>query len=263
MWYNSLQLSGRRRLSGGLELLAAYTFSKTLSDNLGYYGCGLVNSDGAYWQNAYDRHANYGPACFDARHNFTVGGLYEIPVGKGKAAGSSFGKAADLILGGWNVNYFLSAHSGFPVTINAPAHQNNTGQSVRGNVRANYYRPLNITGEQTIDRWFGTVDSYFCQQNAVDNGTCAYGLPGLGQFGSGGVGTERAPGFFNLDASIGKKFYITERNYLDFRVEFFNALNFVSWGPPGRDMTSPGAFGQITQQVGNPRNIQLGLKYYF
>jgi hypothetical protein len=262
MWYNSLQLSGRRRLSGGLELLTAYTFSKTLTDNLGYYGCGGVSSDGAYWQNAYDRHANYGPSCFDARHNFTAGGVYELPVGKGKPFGSSMNKAAELLLGGWNVNYFLSTHSGFPVTVNAGAHQNNTGQSVRGNVRANYYRQLNVTS-RTVDRWFGPVDTVFCQQNGVDNGTCAYGLPALGQFGSAGVGTERMPGFFNLDASIGKKFYVSENNYLDFRAEFFNALNFVSWGAPGRDMTSPASFGTITSQIGNPRNIQLGLKYYF
>ena len=84
MWYNSLQVSGRRRMSNGLEFLTAYTFSKTLTDNLGYYGCGGVNSDGAYWQNAYDRRANYGPACFDARHNFTVGGSLRPPGRQGQ-----------------------------------------------------------------------------------------------------------------------------------------------------------------------------------
>ncbi len=78
-----------------------------------------------------------------------------------------------------------------------------------------------------------------------------------------GVGTLRAPSFFNLDASIGKKFYVTERQYLDFRMEMFNAFNHASWGAPGRDITNPGAFGQITSQVQNPRNIQFGLKYYF
>ena len=56
---------------------------------------------------------------------------------------------------------------------------------------------------------------------------------------------------------------MTERQYLDFRMEMFNALNHASWGAPGRDITNPGAFGQITSQVQNPRNIQFGLKYYF
>jgi hypothetical protein len=262
MWYNSLQVSGRQRMKGGLELLTAYTFSKTLTDNLGYYGCGNVSSDGAYWQNAYDRRANYGPACFDARHNFTVGGLFELPVGKGRAFAPE-NPIVNAIIGGWSLNYFVSAHTGFPVTINAPAHQNNTGQSVRGNVRANYYRELPEPATRTVDRWFGPVDTIFCTQNGVDNGVCSYGLPALGQFGSAGVGTERAPGYFNVDMSIGKKFYVTERQYVDFRMETFNTFNSVSWGPPGRDLTNPAGFGVIGNQVNTPRAIQLGLKYYF
>ena len=63
--------------------------------------------------------------------------------------------------------------------------------------------------------------------------------------------------------SVGKKFFIREKQNLDFRMEMFNAFNHASWGAPGRDITNPGAFGQITGQVQNPRNIQMGLKYYF
>ncbi|MEZ5354845.1 MAG: TonB-dependent receptor [Bryobacteraceae bacterium] len=260
--YNSLQLTARHRLSGGLELISAYTFSKTLTDNLGYYGCAAVASDGAYWQNAYDRRANFGPACFDATHNFTVGGLYALPVGRGQKFGAGVGKALDLIVGGWNVNYFISSHSGFPVTINAAAAQTNTGQSVRGNVRANYYRNFNVTS-QTVDRFFGPVDSTTFCPAGVDNGTCAYGIPAIGTFGTGGVGTQRAPSYFNFDASIGKKFMVKEHQFVDFRVEFFNFANHVSFGPPGRDITSVGSFGQITSQVTPPRSIQFGLKYNF
>ena len=40
MSYNSLQVSGRHRLSGGLELTGFYVWSKSMMDNLGYYGCG-------------------------------------------------------------------------------------------------------------------------------------------------------------------------------------------------------------------------------
>lgn len=260
MSYNALQVTGRRRLSAGLDFVTSYTFSKSLMENLGYYGCGSVNAEGAYWQNAYDRRANRGPACFDARHNFTLGGLYNIPVGRGHKYGSGLGRVADLLIGGWNVNYFVSTHSGFPVTIFASAA--NTAQAVRGNVRANHYRPFRI-GSQTVDQFFGPVtSSSFCGPG-IDDGQCAYGVPAPGTFGTAGVGTERAPSFFNLDASIGKKFFITESKYFDFRAEFFNAFNHVSFGPPGRDISNPGAFGQITSQVQAPRNIQFGLKYYF
>jgi hypothetical protein len=249
-------------MGGGLEAMASYTFSKTLTDNLGYYGCGSVNSDGAYWQNAYDRRANFGPACFDATHNIAVGGLYSLPMGKGKRFGSGMGKVGDMLLGGWNANYFITAHSGFPVTITASAAQNNTGQSVRGNVRANYYKQM-VVSSRTVDRYFGPVDATTFCTAGVNNGNCAYGVPALGTFGTAGVGTERAPSYFNVDASIGKKFMITDRQFLDFRAEFFNAFNHVSYGPPGRDITTVGSFGQITSQITVPRNIQFGLKYTF
>ncbi len=261
MSYNALQVTGRRRLSGGLEFITSYTFSKSMMENLGYYGCGSVNAEGAYWQDAYNRRANRGPSCFDARHNFTVGGFYDLPFGRTKRFGSGWNKAADLIAGGWNVNYFVSAHSGFPVTIFSGS-ANTGGRTPRGNVRANHYQPLVVT-TQTVDQFFGPLTgANFCAAG-VNDGSCAYGTPAVGTLGNAGVGTERAPSFFNMDASIGKKFFVTERQYLDFRVEFFNALNHASWGPPGRNINDPGTFGQITGQVQNPRNIQFGLKYYF
>ncbi|MCI0722847.1 MAG: TonB-dependent receptor, partial [Acidobacteria bacterium] len=40
--YHSFQASARKRLDKGFEFLASYTLSKTLTDNLGYYGSGGV-----------------------------------------------------------------------------------------------------------------------------------------------------------------------------------------------------------------------------
>ena len=264
MSYNSLQVSGRKRLSGGLEITGFYVWSKSVMENLGYYGCGSVNAEGAYWQDAYNRRANRGPSCFDAQHNFSFGGVYNLPFGKAAKYGSGWNKATDLILGGWNINFFQNAHSGFPVTVFA-ASANTGGRTPRGNVRANAYQPFTIDS-QTVDQFFGPVSangaSVFCAAG-VNSGTCAFGIPANGVLGNAGVGTLRAPSFFNLDGSIGKKFHVKEGQYLDFRMEMFNALNHVSWGAPGRDITNPGAFGQIGGQVQNPRNIQFGLKYYF
>ncbi|MBS1877344.1 MAG: TonB-dependent receptor [Acidobacteria bacterium] len=261
MSYNALQVTGRRRFADGLEFVTTYTWSHSMMENLGYYGCGSVNSEGAYWQDAYNRRGNRGPSCFDAKHNFTLGGTYDIPVGIGKKFGSSMNRVADLIVGGWNASYFASAHSGFPVTIFASS-ANTGGRTPRGNVRANAYRPYTIT-TQDVDHFYGVVTaSNFCAAG-VDNGSCAFGIPAVGSLGNAGVGTMRAPSFFNFDASIGKKFFVKEKQYVDFRMELFNAFNHASWGPPGRDITNSGAFGQITSQVQNPRNIQFGLKYYF
>ncbi len=66
-----------------------------------------------------------------------------------------------------------------------------------------------------------------------------------------------------MDFSIGKKFFVTESKYFDFRTEFFNVLNHVSWAPPGANLAAPASFGAVTAQVQSPRNIQFGLKFYF
>jgi hypothetical protein len=262
MDYHSLQMSARRQFRNGLDFIASYTFGKTLTDNLGYYGSGFTSSEGAYWQNAYDRRSNRGPAFFDVRHNFTVGGNWALPYGKSQRWGSSAGRAADLALGGWSVNYVLSTRTGLPLTVRA---LDRTGQAVRGNVRANFYRGLTVNeGARNVDNWFGLDRSVnpFCAAG-VDNGTCAYGQPADGSFGNASIGTERGPGFFNFDFSVGKKFSVTESHYVDFRVELFNAFNSVSWAPPGLNISAPNTFGAIGAQVQNPRNIQFGLKYVF
>lgn len=266
MDYHSLQVSGRRRFAQGLEFLAAYTFGKTLTDNLGYYGSAFTASEGAYWQNAYDRRGNRGPAFFDMRHNFTIAGTWAVPYGRGLKFGSSAPVAADLLLGGWSINWNLAARTGVPITVRA---LDRTFQAVRSNVRANAYRPLVVDqSRRNVDNWFGLPDNragVFCA-GGVNDGQCAYGQPADGEFGTAGIGTERGPNFFNTDIAIGKRFSITERNYFEFRGEFFNLFNTVSWAPPSGgniNIGSPATFGAITSQVQDPRRIQFGLKYFF
>jgi len=136
MEYHSLQMTGRKRMSSGLELVSSYTLSKTLTDNRGFYGGGInfINGEGAYWQNAYNRRSERGRAFFDARHNFNFGGGWDVPVGKNRSFGKSMSRAADWIVGGWNTGFLVVAHSGLPVTILG---LDSTNQAVRGNVRPN------------------------------------------------------------------------------------------------------------------------------
>ncbi len=92
----------------------------------------------------------------------------------------------------------------------------------------------------------------------------AFAAPALGTFGSAGVGTVRAPRYFNWDFGVGKKFYITERQHFDFRAEFFNFSNTPSYNPPDRTWTPTSrTFGQITSTISPPRIIEFALKYQF
>jgi len=258
MNYDSLQVTAVKRYSRGIDFNLSYTFSKTLNDALGFFGAGGTQSEGAYWQNAYDRDANYGLAAWDARHNLTFSSNLEVPFGRGRAFGADSNKAVDLILGGWSIGYVMQARTGFPITLSTVGQSQ---QSPRGTQRPNRLRPSEV-GERTIQKWFGTGNVYECAQG-VDDGRCAYQRPALGTFGNSAIGTERAPGYFNVDASIGKRFAITETQNVQFRAEFFNLPNMTMFNPPSRDLSAPGTFGLISAQANNPRNIQLGLKYIF
>ncbi len=258
MNYDSLQFTTAKRYSMGVDFNLSYTYSKTLNDALGFFGAGGTQSEGAYWQNAYDRRGNYGPAAWDARHNLTYAMNMELPFGKGRKFASSMGRPAGMVLGGWSLGYVMQARTGFPVTISTVG-QNQ--QSPRGVQRPNRLRNSDI-GTRTIQKWFGTGNVSECAQG-TDNGTCAYQRPALGTFGNSGIGTERAPGFFNVDVSIGKSFQIKEGHAVQFRAEMYNLPNMTMFSPPARDVSSPATFGMISGQANNPRNIQFGLKYIF
>ena len=119
-----------------------------------------------------------------------------------------------------------------------------------------------MTPSQTVDQFFGAVTaSSFCAAG-VDDGVCAFGVPAVGELGSAGVGTLRAPSVFNMDAMVAKKFRITESKSLQFRAEFFNFLNHVSWGPRVAIFHAH-MLWPITSQAQGPRNIQFGLKLFF
>jgi hypothetical protein len=259
MNYNSLQVSLRKRYSAGLELLAAYTLSKSLSDSLGYWGSGALKSEDSYWQNAYDRHADYGRSFFDARDNFSLGGTYDLPYGLGRSFGNQAGVLSNLILGGWQAGFVVSAHTGFPVTVLSTDESLQEAAHGDGYARPNYYRP-GSEQNRSIDHWYG--DMTVCTTPGVDDGTCSYGVPALGTFGNASKATEEAPGFLDTDLSVSKRFHLDEKRYVDFRTEFFNAFNHPDFKGPTQDITSP-SFGAIHVTVGIPRTIQFGLKFYF
>ena len=255
--YNALQITGRKRARNGLELLANYTYSKSLTNNLGYYGAIGVSQQSAYWQNAYDGAADYGPAFFDAANIFSISGYYDLPFGRGKLFGSGINRVEDLAVGGWKLGFVSSLHSGFPVTVNSTQEYFVNQRTTR----ANHYRPLKIRN-RSDNAWFGTDPSeVYCASN-TDNGVCAYGQESSTGFGTARVGSERAPGYQSFDVAASKSFAVTENNRVEFRADFFNILNTVSLGNPTQSADST-QFGLINSTNSTERQIQLALKYTF
>jgi len=252
--YNGLQASVRQRSWNGLEFLASYTFSKTLTNNLGYYGSGGVAAEGAYWMNAYQPEWNYGRSFADARHNFVLAANYELPFGKGKKWGSEWGGVSDAILGGWQASVIYQLRSGFPLTVRDVGGR--TLQAVRGNERPNCVgNPVPANQGMTSDP-NAPNDSKWLDINAFQSAP-------IGTWGNCGIGITDAPGFTNVDLTLAKRFSMGGTRSLEFRAEAFNAFNHPNWAPPGVSLATPSTFGIITGTVNAPRVIQLALKFYF
>ncbi|MDQ2776224.1 MAG: TonB-dependent receptor, partial [Acidobacteriota bacterium] len=262
MNYNALQVTARRRSSHGLEFLANWTYSKGLSNNLGYYGAGggAGDSQSAYWQDSYNGGADYGPEFFDARHNISVSGIYELPFGRGRQFGGNMNRFVDEFVGGWKGSTIISFHTGFPITVASNANYS-TAVNARAS-RANHLRKLKVVG-RTETNWFGTDPSAQTCAADTDNGVCAYSGESTNSFGNAAVGTERDPSYQQVDLALSKDFAITEGTHFEFRSDFLNAFNMVSLAPPSNNASPGNGFGQISNTVNEPRNIQLALKFVF
>jgi Carboxypeptidase regulatory-like domain/TonB dependent receptor len=258
MRYDALQVQVRRRESNGIEYQVNYTWSHALTNNAGFFGVSDVNGASPYWQNAYNGHADYGDAGFDVRQNLSATGVYQLPFGRGKKFGGGMSRWLDEGVGGWKLSGDAIVFSGLPITINGP---NNTNVFNRAE-RANQYRRLTIT-HRSLNNWFGTDPSAVpCQGLGVDNGQCAYGAAGVGQFGTAANNTERAPGYEQIDLAASKSFAITEAQHLEFRTDFFNAFNIASYDNPDNSIQDA-TFGKITNVRSLPRQIQMSLHYTF
>jgi hypothetical protein len=71
----------------------------------------------------------------------------------------------------------------------------------------------------------------------------------------------RGPHSWTVDLSLAKNFAITESVRLQFRADFFNALNHVNYNSPQTSISSP-EFGLITS-AGAPRSGQVALRLTF
>jgi len=253
MGYNSLQGILQKAMGHGLQYQVSYTFSKCMSDSTGYYGAwSNALSASAYWQNVYDRHAEWAPCYYDATHVLTAYAVYELPLGRGKSYGHNMNKVLDTVVGGWQVSPIVTFRTGWPLPVYGA--EDNSGTYSRG-ARADCNGLPSVTGETPISaagvggfQWF-TNNNNFTNPAAGTFGTCAPQLSGL-----------RGPHYTNIDMGIDKNFQLTERFKVQFRSEFINALNHVQLNAPNMSLGS--TMGQVTSAQ-PARQIQFALKLYY
>jgi len=233
--YEALQLRLNRRFSNGLQMNASYTFGKAI-DYSGYNLLGLV--------------AKKGLIKFNRQNVFTLSGVYELPFGAGKKMlTSGIGKA---LLGGWQVNGLWTWESGLPLSFSASS----TSLNAPGNSQfPQQVGPVQIVGQEGPGTYWFTPSSF--------------ANPPAGMIGNVGRNILHGPNLFAINASLFRRFNITERFRLEFRAEAFNLTNTPQFDLPDTTL-GDAAFGQITTahgsqsvQVNMNRSLQGSLRITF
>jgi hypothetical protein len=289
--YNALELSTVVRPYHGLQLLANYTWSKCLSNSLGYFGqfgdeegIGTSQTNGGYFffQNAYDQRADYGRCISDVASLFNGYVIYELPFGKGKMFAGNANGVLNQVIGGWSLASAIDLHTGFAINPAAPD-QSGTGGGVGAAFRPNCVPGINQSGSGVLEDLGGNVGIQFLNPMAVtlpaNNMTTGKIGTVAGTFGNCGVGAFRGPALKTADLNIIKKFQITERFNLEFMAQFLNLTNTPIFSAPAASCgpqcngvinnnprtggsTGAGTFG-LAQSADPGREIQFGLKLHF
>jgi hypothetical protein len=243
--FNGLQFSLYRRASGGLQLGTQYMWSHSFDEG------SLGGGESTAPQNASCRRCEYGPTNQDVRHTLTVNGAYELPFGRdGNGSG-----VVHYLLGGWTASGLMQARTGRPLTITASRGAGDLPDGNNANQRADRVAGVDLyPATQTPEMWFNPA---------------AFALPAPGTWGNAGRNIVRAPGLFQVDLALQKRFVMSGPRNFEFRMEAFNAFNRVNLGAPGTAVTSPASFGRITGPLnrgygtGTARQMQFMLRMNF
>ena len=263
--YHSLQVTARKRAAKGLNFIAAYTYSKTLtnSDTALYYptgGFGVYN----FGQDFYNRAAEKSLASFDYTHVLKLTWIYDLPFGPGQRfLGGTSGVLGKLV-GGWTITAIQSYTSGDPLAITSElctglySGPYGDGCGVRPNVITGVNATLPHSG---LDAQNGTsylnpaafADPAVSPDNgyALSFGTAPRLLPSI-----------RGPAHASEDFGILKKTNITESSDFEIRADFFNVFNRVGLGDPDTD-TDSGTFGLIFGPQHGGRVVQFSARINF
>jgi len=112
--FNAMEARVDKHLARGIAFGTGLTWSKAMDNGAGgLYAAETGPQGAADFQNYNNTDANYGESANSVKFIYYGWGLAELPFGKGKAY-LTHGPAS-WVLGGWQVNANISAHSGAPL----------------------------------------------------------------------------------------------------------------------------------------------------
>jgi hypothetical protein len=239
--FHALQLSLNRSFTHGFLWATEYQWSHGIAD--GSVGAG----EGIAIENANCRACDRSNSSFDVRHNLIANAVYQLPFGTGRRF--LHHGAAGRLLGGWDLSGVGLARTGLPVNIVVTRSASVMLDGNAGNQRPDLVPGASIipAGGQTINQWWNLA---------------AFAPPARNTWGNLGRNIARAPGFWEMNAGLEKRFPVHEHWSASFRGEAFNLLNHAILNAPPANFATPATFGKITSSS-NPRKLQLMFRVEF
>jgi outer membrane receptor protein involved in Fe transport len=231
--YNSFQADLEKRFSNGLQMQAAYTYSKSMDQASSFED--LLNP--------FNARASRSLSLFDARQRFVLSYVYQLPVPK-------YAGVKGQILDGWEVSGITQFQSGFPVHI-----QDGNDNELTSSI------DFSAAGTPDIIAPFHKLDPRSSQNHLVFD-PASFADPALGNFGTARRTICCGPGLNNSDVSVQKEFPISESKRFEFRWDIFNVANHTHFFNIDGNITDGANFG-TARKVADPRLMQVALKFYF
>jgi hypothetical protein len=263
--YNAFSAQLTRRLSAGLQLTAAYTWSHLIDDTTAEVFSTVLSPRRV--QDFQNLTAEKSDSALDRRHRFSASGLYELPW---------FTKPGwmHMAFGGFNLAGTLTFESGEQATVLSGIDSNLNGDAAPDRTIINTSGAEGTGSTVTaLTNTAGKVVGYL-----ANNPNARYIAAGRGALVTSGRNTLGLPGINNLDFSLFKNFEVKEQMKLQFRVDFYNAFNHAQFIPGSPNAVIPLATTGVSDvnTVGrasfnkpdevfssNPRVIQLALRFNF
>jgi hypothetical protein len=236
--YNALEAS-IKGTTRGLDLLASYTFSKSLDQSTGL----------SEPVNPVDPSLSRGLSSFDLRHNLVTSFHYAVP-------GLKTANRLNWVGTGWAVAGIARFTSGLPVTL-----FNNNDTSMLGTIP----NGINNNGVDT-PAWSGKSLSINTNPRGGDAvfDKSQLTLPAPGTMGNARRRFFSGPGLENLDATISKTISFHDTHAIEFRAEAFNVFNHAQFFGPAsvEGNISSTTFGEAVSAM-PPRLAQVAMRYRF
>jgi hypothetical protein len=243
--YNALDVNLAKRVTHGLQLNAAYTWSRLLdTDETG----GAQDGQNVPIEPLHPD-SMWGPAIFDLTHSFHLSAIYHFP---DFVASKGF---MSKVLNGWMTNGILTLQTGYPFTATSGADRENISWAVGygGSEEVDVLPGRNLhnithggstgCGSIAAGTPLGTPKLWY--------DPCAFSVQPAGFIGNESRDLLRGPGLNNVDFSVVKDTAVSklgESGKIEFRAEFFDLFNHPNFALPGTSVLS----GSCPAVAGDP-----------